>query len=430
MYKLGKLIKNEGYGLIAAFLFILHPIAIRPFDDGMSRSFAFLLLISFLYYLIKKDVWKLSIVFLLESMLYPPTLLISLFTFGLSKIDLNEKRVKLDIKTNYVPYIFITIALIIVLVPMLSINYGIKEMTSFSEAIMYPEFYDGGKVPIFRGTIPFTSDIKSTLQSLIALYDTGIRRPLHTNSLFILLVITIIFMIVYRKKILRLPPAIYLMLLSGLILQSLAALLLFRLHLPSRYIKHVLPLVLILILAHGMYLLSKKEKTKPIFVILLILLPIFYIPRIDYVPVHCQDREVYSYLKTLPKSALVAGHPTDMNCMALFGQIKPFIMSELNTPYYKDYYEIVRKRNLDFFSAYYSDSKLEIQNFCEDNGITHLIVNKDHFDEGFLNKKKVFYEPFNTHIKNITRNRKDFYLQKPDNVLFESGNKRVIGCGT
>jgi len=430
MYKIGKLIKNDVYGLIAAFLFILHPIAIRPFSDGMSRSFAFLLLTAFLYYLIKKDAWKISIVFLLEAMLYPPVLLISLFTFGLSKIDLKEKKVKLDIKTNYVIYIFSAIALIMVMVPMLFINYGIKERTPFSEAILYPEFYDGGKVPIFRGTIPFTSDVKSTLQSLIALYDTGIRRPLHTNSLFILLVLTTIFMVVYRKRIFRLPASIYLMLLSGLVLQSLAALLLFRLHLPSRYIKYVLPLVLILILAYGIYILSKEKKTLPIFIGLLTLLSIFYIPKIDYMPVHCQDKGVYGYLNTIPKNALVVGYPTDMNCMALFGRIKPFIMSELNIPYYKDYYKIIRKRNLDFFSAYYSGSKLEIQNFCKDNGITHLIVNKDNFDKGFLNESRIFYEPFNTYIKNITKDRKEFYLQKPDNVLFESGNKIVIGCGT
>ena len=431
IYKFGKLIKDKKYGLIAAFLFILHPLSIRPFDDGMSRAFIFPLLIAFLYYFVKKEILKLSVVLLFQAMLYPPAFLISALTFGISLVDIKRKGINLDIKKNYPVYTSMLASILLIIVPMVFLNYGIKERTPFDEAILYPEFYDDGKVPVFRGNIPFTSDIKSTIQTLIVIYDTGIHRPLLANGLFILLLLTIISVLYFKRKILaNIPKEVYFMLISGFVLQSLAALLLFRLHLPSRYVRYPLPLVLMLILAYGIYLLSKDRKTMPVFVGLLILLPIFYIPKIDYMPVHCQDKEVYGYLKTLPKSALVAGHPTDMNCMALFGQIKPFIMSELNTPYYKDYYEIVRKRNLDFFSAYYSDSRLKVQNFCKDNSITHLIVNKEHFDEGFLNKRRIFYEPFNSYIKNITKNRKDFYLQKPDNVLFESGNKIVISCGS
>lgn len=430
MYRLGKLIKNRRYGLIAAFLFILHPMATRPFTDGMARSFAFLLLIAFLYYFIKKDMWKLSIVFLFQAMLYPASLLISLLTFGLSKIDLKEKKIKLDIKSNYVPYIFIIIALALVLIPMEFINYGIKENTPFNELILYPELYEGGKIQIFRGTIPFTSDVKSTFQSLIVIYDTSIRRPFHTNNLFILLLLTIISIAIYRKKIFKLPTIIYLMLLSGFILQSLAALLLFRLHMPARFVWYTVPIILILTFAHGMYFLSINKKTRHVFTILVLLLPLFFIPNINYVPTHCEDKEIYDYIKALPKDVLIAGHPWDMNCIALYGQRKPFIMSEANIPYYKDYYTIIRQRNFDFFSAYYSDSKLAVEELCKKEGITHIVTNKEYFDDKFLNKKRVFQEPFNSYIKNITQGKKVFYLQNPDNVLFESGNKTIISCGS
>ena len=301
---------------------------------------------------------------------------------------------------------------------------------TLKDAIFYPEFYDWGRLPIFRGTIPFTSDIKSTIQTLASIYNPRIYRPFLTDKLFVIFFLTIIFMFVYRKQIFKLPKEIYLLPISSFILQSLAFILFAKLYLPARYIQYSFPLFLIIILANGIYFLSIQEKIKPVFIILILILLAFFVPKIDSRLVHCADKGIYNYIKTLPKESLIAGFPTDMNCIAFYSQRKPFIMSELNTALYKDYYQIIRQRNFDFFSAYYSDSKLEIENFCRNNRITHIVVNKEYFDENFLKKERIYYEPFNTHIKNITKDRKDFYLQKPDNVLFEFGNKMVIGCGT
>ena len=59
IYKLGKIIKNKKYSLILVFLFVLYSWTISSFQGGLSRSFAFPLLIAFLYYFIKKDILKL-----------------------------------------------------------------------------------------------------------------------------------------------------------------------------------------------------------------------------------------------------------------------------------------------------------------------------------------------------------------------------------
>jgi len=430
IYKLGKVIKNKKYALILTFLFILQPWTVHPFSGGLSKSFAFPLLIIFLYYLIKKDNLKLSLVLLLEAMLYPPIFLISLFTFGLSLIDLKRKRINLNLKRNRLFFISIIISFMLVLVPITLINYGIKDVVTFKEAVLSPEFYGGGNIPIFRGNIPFTSDIKSIIASLVTIYDTRISRPFHTNALFVLLMASLVFMIIYKEKIFKLPREIYLMFFSSLFLQSLAVLLLFRLYLPVRYIQYSFPLFLIIILAHGLYILSENKKTKPIFMVLALLLIIFYIPKTDPSLVYCGDKGIYDYLQTLPTEAMIAGYPTDMNCIALYGQRKPFIMGELNEPFFTDYYKVVKQRNLDFFSAYYSSSKEEILEFCKENRVSHIVVNKKHFDEKFLSKRRIYIEPFSSHIKGITKDKKDFYFVKPENILFESNDKLLVGCSS
>jgi hypothetical protein len=439
IYRLGKIIKNNRYALILTFLFILQPWAARPFQGGLSRSFAFPLLIASIYYLIKKDKLKLSFVFLLEALIYPPIFLVSLFTYGFSLIDLKEKRINLALNKNYMVFIFIMLSFALILVPMMSIDYGIGKGTTFKEAIYSPEFYDKGAVPIFTGSIPFTSDIKSTIQTLILIYNFGISQPIYLNTLFVLLLLSFIFIIAYGKQMFKLPKEIYLLPVASLILQSLAFLLLFKLHLPSRYVQFSIPLFLIIILAHGIYFLAIQKKLKHIFAILLLILAAFYVNKLilipEYNPVYCEDKDIYGYLKTLPNDALIAGHPVDMNCIALFGQKKPFVMSQLHSPLFKDYYSVTRQRDFDFFSAYYSSDKNEIMDFCKKNGITHIIVNKDHFTKEYLNQDYYYseaLEPFNInkHIKNLTKNKKEFYLMEPENIVYKSDNKFIVGCSS
>lgn len=437
IYKLGIILKNKRYALILAFLFLLQPWRFRLFSGGLSRSFAFPLLIAFLYYLIKKDRLKLSFVLLLEAMLYPPMFLISLLIYGLSLIDLKEKRINLALNKNYLFFLFAILSFIAILAPMLLIDYGISnEQVAFKEAILSPDFYEGGVgYPLFIGSIPFTSDAKSTIYSLIQIYNFGINKPIYTNSLFVLMLLSSMFMIIYRKQIFKLPKEIYLLIISSLVLQSLAVLLLFRLWLPSRYVFYSLPLFLIIIFGHGLYILSMHKKFKPVFTLLILILLAFYVAKLIITPakiVYCADKGIYDFIKALPKDSLIAGYPPDMDCIALFGQRNPFVMSALTTPFYKDFYKAVKQHEIDFFSAYYGD-KREVEKFCEKSGVTHIVVDKSHFDKQFFGQDHYYpepYEPFDTHIhiKNITKGKNWFYMQSPENVVYKSGNKLIVGC--
>lgn len=437
IYKLGMLIKNKSYALILTFLFLLRPWEYWPFSGGLSRSFGFPLMIAFLYYLIKKDNFKLSFVLLFEAMLYPPIFLVSLLMYGLSLIDTKKRKINLALNKNYLFFVFAVLSFIVILAPMLLINYGFDERITLKEAILSPDFYDGGVsgYPIFMGSMPFTSDAKSMMLTLMQIYNFGINKPIYANGLFILIFLSFMFMVIYRKQIFRLPKEVYLLPISALILQSLAFLLLFRLFMPSRYVFIPIPLFLVIILANGIYLLSLNKKFKYVLTLLISALLIFYAAKLIATPaniVYCADKDIYDYLKSLPKDSLIAGYPTDMNCIALFGQRNPFVMSMLNAPFYKDYYKAIKQHEFGFFTAYYGD-KQEVQKFCKKSGVTHIIVNKDYFSKEFLSQEHYYSEPFEpfdslNHIKNITRGKKEFYLQNPENAVYESGNKIVVSC--
>jgi hypothetical protein len=190
-----------------------------------------------------------------------------------------------------------------------------------------------------------------------------------------------------------------------------------------------------IILAHGIYLLSINKKLKSVFIALILVLLAFYGAKLIMTPAekfYCADKGIYDFIETLPKDSLIAGYPPDMNCIALFGQRNPFVMSILNAPFYKDFYRIIKQHESDFFSAYYGN-KQEVEKFCENSGVTHIVVDKGHFNKEFLSQEHYYtepYEPFDTHIhiRNITKNKKEFYLMNPENVVYEAGNKFIVGC--
>lgn len=427
-YKLGKSLKDNVYASLLSILFVLYSWTSTSFQGGLSRAFIFPLMLAFLYYFTKKSILGISLSMLLAAMLYPPVFLIFLASYGLFLIDFKEKKLNIDLKKNYLVFLAVLLSFVAIIVPMKLINFGFNEQIQLNDAINMPEFYADGRVHIFLGKIPFTSDALSTIKTIANIYNPGLRKPLLKDGLFILILVFLAFLIFYRSKMLRLPKELYYFILSSFLLQFIAGLVLFRLYFPSRYIVFSLPLFLMLATANALYLMLKTKKSHIAFFFVMILLIILYVPLAQSYLMHCKDEELYEFIATLPKTSVVAGFPADMNCIALYGKRRPFIMSELDIPHHADYYKQIKQRNSEFFTAYYSDNAGQIYQFCRKNNIAYVIANKNHFTKDFLNRHRVYIEPFNSFIKNITSSKKNFYLSNPKNIIFESGNEIVVDC--
>ena len=434
IYKLGIFIKNKKFGLILTFLFALNPWILRPFSSGLSKAFGFPLLIIFMYYLIKKSSIKLSLALILSALLYPPVFLINVLIFGLSLLNFKLNKLINNIKQNLFVIFFIILSFSFIIIPLQFYNFGLNERYSFEELVLFPELYEGGSSNdnIFKKPIPFTTNLKSTIGTIIEIFNPGISRPIYASPLFILFLLSLILTITYREKILKLPKEIYLIPIASIILQVLAFILLFRLHLPSRYVRFSLPIFLIIILAHGIYFLSLDKRYKIILKLLFLFLITFYLSQLittpEWDPALCNDIKLYDFIERLPTNVIIAGYPDDMGCIGLFGKKDPFVLGIIDEPFHKDFYEIIKKRNIDFFTAYFSDSKQSVLEFCKSNNVSHIIVNNNHFTPKFLSQDKIYGDPYDVTIKKQISNNKDFYLSNPNNILFSEGNKLVVNC--
>jgi hypothetical protein len=137
-----------------------------------------------------------------------------------------------------------------------------------------------------------------------------------------------------------------------------------------------------------------------------------YFSRLNMATADPPDVQLMEFLKTLPKDALVAGHPFVMNPVPLLARRKVLASHELSLPYYPGYYGRIRQRIMNFFEAYYADSWETVEAFVRRYGIDVLVVRKEHFDPVFL-EGPVYYEPFNQTVKERLKKGKDFVLEMP-----------------
>ena len=89
---------------------------------------------------------------------------------------------------------------------------------------------------------------------------------------------------------------------------------------------------------------------------------------------HCPESPVTTYLRGLPKDAVVAGDPVGLNCIPLTARRPVVISMKLMPSYEKDYFRRSRTRMFDTLRAYYGPSVRRIADLDRRYGATHLWV--------------------------------------------------------
>jgi len=137
---------------------------------------------------------------------------------------------------------------------------------------------------------------------------------------------------------------------------------------------------------------------------------------------------LYKFVSTLPREALIAGHPELMNPLPLFSQRRVLVTSELSHPYMDNYYGKIKERTLRFFQAYYSPSCQEILDFAHEFGVDYLVVYRAHFSPGYLREGNFYFQPYNDYVQELVKERKEFFLATipQEKILFEKNDIFVI----
>ncbi|MCB9098312.1 MAG: hypothetical protein H6632_02145 [Anaerolineales bacterium] len=129
-------------------------------------------------------------------------------------------------------------------------------------------------------------------------------------------------------------------------------------------------------------------------------------------------RNVYQFIATLPKDALIAGEPELMAGVPLFSQ-RSVLFSALHPN--------LDAPILDYFDMQYAESPEKVLNFCQDYKVNYLVLDTTNFAPQFLANKQFFYQPYNDLIVDMVATRSHFVLPR-FHPIYTSDPYVVIQC--
>ena len=227
--------------------------------------------------------------------------------------------------------------------------------------------------------------------------------------------------------------------LASLLLYFLARLFLLRLFVPDRYLIYTLNLFYCLALAWCWGTALKIWRwPQTVAVLVLILAAGVGAWRLNNVGLYDFSvyRPAYAALARTPKDALMAGHPNLMDNLMTFGQRRALVTFELAQPWSVGYWQQLKPRLEDLFTAYYAADPEMVRAFAEKYQVSFLVVDDRHFTPAFLTGGRFFvpfddltlkgsrktltekitapfFAPFDELIRRQTRNRDRFALLDP-----------------
>ncbi|MFQ5577706.1 MAG: hypothetical protein ACE5G8_12055, partial [Anaerolineae bacterium] len=130
------------------------------------------------------------------------------------------------------------------------------------------------------------------------------------------------------------------------------------------------------------------------------------------------ERDIFAFVSTLPKDAVLAGDPQVMTGIPAFARRSVLfraLQPDPNAPV------------LEYFDAQYAEDPRTLLNFCRRYGVDYLVRDSAEFEPDYLARGDFFYNPWNEAIARRVAGRSEFVLPKLK-AMYASGPLAVIRC--
>lgn len=279
---------------------------------------------------------------------------------------------------------------------------GFGPLPTYPEMVNKPEFYSAGRFPILP--------VPSVLHELIIRpweFITPFRDQGKVAGIIGLLIIIPLAILGAIKENWRQwadhITAFAPIAMSSLFLYFFARIIILQLFIPSRYLEYSVNVgycFLLGICLHGL-LKNYFERSRyylAAFLIIMFLLGGYRTSGIGLYDYSGNAILFETIQQEIPKDALVAGHPKQMDNVLTFGRRNVFVSYELAHPWNLGYWATIKTRLEDLFTAYYATDLSTVINFCTRNDIEFIIVDRRFFNEKYMSYPD-FFEPFSSTIK-------------------------------
>jgi hypothetical protein len=141
------------------------------------------------------------------------------------------------------------------------------------------------------------------------------------------------------------------------------------------------------------------------------------------------DKELYEFVRTLPKDSRFATHILDGDGIPFWGARATMGSFETLQPWFTHSWARQKKRAMDTIDALYATEQEDIIRYADANQVTHFLINRSRYKSN-LSRTAGSFQPFSDYAKEATRNKSqgDFPFSTPpkEAVIFESGRFSVV----
>lgn len=466
-YRYGENFAGKRYGFLVALCFNLMVWTSRNLAGGLARAFAYPLLFAFLHFLSRKNRVGLVLTTWTASLIYPPVLFLSagiwlleLELFTRTQRKPQASSLVTSIENAPEPSLYAqevandkltallglsgSLGILLYRFVVHHINPMFGALTNAAQAAATPEFYAGGRVPIFHY---FKAPIVyNGLSSL--LMEFWARTP-GLNRLLPLLGILLIYWgyqkwLAPRLVACKLPHLAWQTLIAAVGLYILSWPALFYLYVPERYLQLSLTVLYTLMLAGfldiAVSLILKHGKGPQIKMAKIALcagplaLCAMFSPAWDKnlaVPVPSM-RPILGILKQTPKDSMVASTPGLASDVPYYAKRSVILSEEGYIPFHQTYFREMRTRLREFLSAYYATDPKAVASFIQKYKINYIIVNLADYNTEHTQKLwRKYYRAFpKSYFNELVQRRspEDFILShaNPQCQVVHSGQLELL----
>lgn len=388
---------NAQYAAWVCFAFNSSIWIFKNLAGGLSRAFFYPLFFLFLWMLEARQwKWVVSTIWLC-ALVYPPTFFLTLGLLGLeiwfSRRDKAECLLRAQCFLAALAGGLSVVAWRTFCFPKSPQAFGPLTTAGVAESVR--DFYAGGRVVLF----PFSFHPTHGGLLLEPVLDVLERLP----HLYILIPTALFLMglALYQRfgrkhwGDLLIPKRLWHTLIASCILYCIAWLVLFYLYVPERYLQYTLPLIPTFLLGGILYQLQQHYKGRAVTALLITtcLLVTCFFWRSDLLRPSAPERALYTYLKTLPKQALIAASPAVASNIPLYSFRSVLISNEAYIPFHQGYFKQMKQRLYDWLRAYYTVEPAPLLSLLRTYPIQYLVIQHADFTPSHLNKleKRSYY---------------------------------------
>jgi hypothetical protein len=376
-------------------------------DDLISatpRAFAYPLFVAFLYYFVRRSPLPCLGLIALLGCFYPQFVFLCAGLLIVQLLDWRHGRP--CVSKNHSDYAFSAVGLGVALVVMLPYALTASEFgPTISPAIakQLPEFLQGGRSEFFQN-----SPIGFWWSGRSGLFPKALLVPPILGT-----VVLLPFLLAYRSRIavfryltpqLKLLPQL-LMVSVGMFL--LAHLLLFKLHLPSRYTGYSFRIIVVVAAGIGLFALLDlvlQFCTRPtrlsipvqqflglsLFVMVGTILLFYPSAMKRFLPGYMVGNQpaLYAFFQQQPKDSVIAALAREADNLPTFAQRSVLVSQELSIPYHWGYYRQIRQRTIELIQAQYSSTLTSAQALIQRYGVDFWLLDRSAFTPEYLDKSR------------------------------------------